>query len=285
MTKMIYVHTPEKFSARHINPLAIIKDLLKYRELISSVTIQNFRSTYQASYLGIGWQILLPLIMLAIFYFVFGVILGGRFSNIANESRLDYALALFMGLGFFNFLAQNIGTAPSIILSHSAYVKTMAFPLEVLPLTTVLTSFLTLVINVMLTLIIFLIAKQGLYLSSVFTLFYLLCILLTTIGVSWIFSTLSVFFRDISAFISPLTIILMFLCPIFYPASMVPKRIKWVIEINPVAAIIENVRGCALYGVWPTLASSLYVFLFSLSIAVLGYCIFIRSKSAFADFI
>jgi len=283
MSKVVYVSTPERFSLRYINPWAILVDLSKYRELITSMTVQNFRSTYQASYLGIAWQILLPLIMLSIFYFVFGVILGGRFSNIATESRLDYALALFVGLGFFNFLAQNIGSAPSIIASNIAYVKSLSFPLEVLSITTVLTTFFTLVINIAITAVVFLLAKRGIYLSSICTIFYLLCILMIALGISWWLSATAVFFRDISAVVSPLTIILMFMCPIFYPASMVPKRIKWVIEMNPVAVIIEDVRACLLYGIWPSLTSVVCVFLFSLFCAVMGYCLFVRSKVAFAD--
>src|SRR5580704_6577004 len=99
MTKVIYNNTPKRFSLRLINPYFIITDLFKYRELISSMTIRNFRSLYQASYLGVAWQVLLPLIMLSIFYFVFGVIMGGRFTNLGDESRLDFALALFVGLG------------------------------------------------------------------------------------------------------------------------------------------------------------------------------------------
>ncbi len=284
MGKVIYVSDPERFSFRHINPWNICADLSKYRELITSMTIQNFRSTYQASYLGIAWQVVLPLIMLSIFYFVFGVILGGRFAPIANESRLDYALALFVGLGVFNFIAQNIGAAPSVILANATYVKSLAFPLEVLPIITVLTSYITLLINIGITIVVFFLAKGMIHPSAIFTVFYLLCILLVTLGISWIFSMLSVFFRDISAFVSPLTIILMFMCPIFYPASMVPKRIKWVIEANPIASIIENIRACLLYGVWPSISSIIFVFTFSLLFAITGYCLFMYSKSAFADF-
>lgn len=283
MTKVTYVSTPERFGTQHINPLTIVANLMKHRELITSITVQNFRSTYQSSYLGIAWQAILPMIMLSIFYFVFGVIMGGRFSNIATESRLDYALALFVGLGFFNFLAQNIGSATSLIASNQAYVKSLAFPLEVLSITTVLTSFITLAINVAITLVIFLLAKHGLYLSSVLSLFYLACIFMLTLGVSWLLSASAVFIKDITAIVSPLTVILMFLCPIFYPASMVPKKVKWLIDMNPVAVIIENVRACMLYGVWPSLSSVMFVFLFSFGLAILGYCVFTRSKMAFAD--
>ena len=82
-----------------------------------------------------------------------------------------------------------------------------------------------------------------------------------------------------------LTIILMFMCPIFYPASMVPKKLKWVIEVNPMAVMIEDVRGSLLYGVWPNMSSVVYVFVVSLSFAIAGYAFFMRSKNIFADLI
>lgn len=283
MSKVVYVSDPEKLGWQYINPKSILAHLSKYRELIFSMTMQNFRSAYQASYLGVAWQVILPLIMLSIFYFVFGVILGGRFSNIATESRVDYALALFVGLGFFNFLAQNIGSATSLVASNLAYVKTLSFPLEILSITTVLTSFITLIINLLITFVVFLLAKHGLHMSSICSVFYLYCILMITLGVSWVLSAAAVFFRDISAIVSPLTIILMFMCPIFYPASMVPKRIKWVIDLNPIAVIIEDVRAAILYGNWPTLTSTIGLFIFSSSFAIAGYFLFMRTKTIFAD--
>lgn len=283
MSKVIYDSAPQRFSWRHINPWAIIVDLLKYRELITSMTVQNFRSTYQASYLGIAWQIILPMIMLSIFYFVFGLILGGRFTQTVIESPLDYALALFVGLAYFNFIAQNIGSAPSLIMSNQVYVKSLAFPLQVISIVNVLTSILTLIINLALTFIILILANKIPHISAVLTIFYVLCVFITTLGISWGLSSLGVFFRDVSAIVSPLTLILMFMCPIFYPASMVPKKIKWIIEANPIAVIIENARASMLYGVWPSLQSMLYVFLVSLSIAILGYLLFMRSKNFFAD--
>ncbi len=283
MTKVIYDSAPVSFSWQSINPYCIFRDLMKYKELIASMTSQNFRSTYQASYLGIAWQIILPLIMLAIFYFVFGVIMGGRFVQTAIESPLDYALALFVGLGFFNFVAQNIGSAPSLMMSNQVYVKTLAFPVEVIPLTQVLTSLLTVCINLALTMIILLLTKHALPLSAVMTVYYVFCILMFTLGISWVLSAIGVVVRDIAAIVSPLTIILMFMCPIFYPASMVPKKIKWLIVSNPVALVIEDARACLLYGTWPSLHAILYVGCICLTFAIIGYSFFMRSKNYFAD--
>lgn len=283
MTKVIYSATPERFRWQALNPWEIVTALLKYRELITSISLQNFRSTYQASYLGVAWQVILPLIMLTIFYFVFGVILGGRFSATAIESPLDYALALFIGLSFFNFLAQNLGAAASLIIANQVYVKNLSFPLEVIPITSVLTSLLNLVINLVIVGFALLLSKMTLAASALLVIFYLLCIFIMTLGLSWGISALAVFFRDIAALISPITLILMFMCPIFYPASMVPHKLKWIMAVNPLAIIIEDVRACLLYGVWPTWQSMVIVFCVALFIAIMGYSFFMRSKSTFAD--
>lgn len=283
MLKIVYTSEAERFSWKKLNPISMLTHLLEFGELIVSMTIQNFRSTYQASYLGVAWQVILPLIMLSLFYFVFGVILGGRFSHNITESPLEYALALFVGLSFFNFVAQNIGAAPSLIISNQVYVKSLAFPLEIIPITNVLNALLTLVINLLITCLALLFVKHSLYLTSVLTLFYILCIFVITLGISWGLSALAVFIRDVSALTSPCTMILMFMCPIFYPASMVPAKLKWIILVNPIAVIIENVRGCLLYGLWPSIDSIIYILLFSVSIMVIGYAFFMRSKSDFAD--
>lgn len=283
MTKVIYDSAPKSFIWQSVNPYIILRNLLQYKELIASMTSQNFRSTYQASYLGIAWQIILPLIMLSIFYFVFGVVMGGRFVQSAIESPLDYALALFVGLGFFNFVAQNIGSAPSLMVSNQVYIKTLAFPMEVIPLTQVLTSLLTVCINLALTMMILLITKHALPLSSIMVIYYVFCIFMFTLGVTWMISAVAVFIRDIAAIVSPLTIILMFMCPIFYPASMVPKKIKWLIVLNPVALIIEDARACLLYGKWPSWHAIFYVSVVCLLFAVIGNSLFMRSKNLFAD--
>ncbi|MDB5813305.1 MAG: sugar transporter permease [Rhodocyclales bacterium] len=283
MSKVIYTSTSEGFCWRYLTPWGIARNLLKHRALIASVTERDFRANYHASYLGVAWQIILPLIMLSIFYFVFGRILGGRFSSNVTETPVEYALALFVGLGFFNFIAQTITTSPSLVTGNVTYVKSMAFPLEVLSVTSVLNALLTLVIGLMLTLLILICLQRGPHWSVICMPFYVICSFLMALGVSWGLSALAVFIRDISAITSPTTLILMFMCPIFYPASMVPAKIKWIIRANPLAVIIEDARGSLLYGVWPHATSMATTIFVSLLICVTGYFVFMSTKSAFAD--
>ena len=283
MSKVIYTSVPESFSWRPVAPWSILRDVLRHRSLIATMTSRDFRSAYQASYLGLTWQFVLPLVMLAIFYLVFGRIFSGRFLNNATETPVDYALALFVGLGFFNFLAHNINSSTSLITANATYVKTLSFPLEILSINAVLGSLINLIISLVLTVVVFLLAKGQLHGSAICAPFYVLCIFLIAIGLSWGLSALAVFIRDVAAITSPLTLILMFMCPIFYPASMVPKSVRWIIDANPLSVIIEDVRASLLYGVWPGFMSMGAVFVVSLLIAVIGYFFFMRSKSAFAD--
>ena len=283
MSKVIYTSEAQTFEWQRFTPWGIVKDLLKHRSLIVTMTVREFKSAYQASHLGVIWQVILPIFMLAVYYFVFGRILGGKFLSSATEAPVDYALALFVGLGFYNFLAQVVGSSPSLICSNGPYVKTLSFPLEILSVNSVLNMLLTQIIGLVLSALIFLFAKGFLYPSAICVPFYVLSIFLIAVGLSWGLSALGVFFRDISAITPPLMLILMFLCPIFYPMSMVPKKLKWIIQVNPLAIIIEDVRACLLYGSWPSLFSIAVIFGFSLLIAVIGYSVFMRSKAAFAD--
>jgi len=283
MSKVIYTSEPDGFSWRQLLPWCILRDILRHRTLIVATTVQAFKSAFQSSYLGMTWQILLPVIMLSIFYLVFGLVFGGRFLNNGTETPVDYALALFVGLGFFNFVAQNIGSSTSLMSNNASYVKTLSFPLEILSVTSVLNALINLLIGLVLTALVLIFAKGQLHASAILTPFYVLCVFLLALGISWGLSALAVFIHDVKAVTSPLTLILMFMCPIFYPASKVPNKIRWIIDTNPLSVIIENVRDCLLYGIWPSILSLVAIFMASLFIAIIGYFFFIRSKSSFAD--
>lgn len=283
MSKVIYESRTEQLRLHDFNPFLILSNLYKQRSLIASMTQQNFRTTYKASYLGVFWQILLPLIMLSIFYYVFGILMGGKFTRSAMDAPLEYALGLFIGLGFFNFIATNLGAAPSLMSSHSVYVKSLSFPLEVIPVVSVLTSLLTLFISIMISIVILIFSKIELTFAALLSIYYLSCIFLMATGISWIISSASVFVKDISAIISPITVILMFMCPIFYPANMVQGKLRWIIKLNPIALIIEDARACLLFARLPSLSSVIYVFVFSVLISLLGYVCFVRLKNTFVD--
>jgi lipopolysaccharide transport system permease protein len=285
VTRVVYTSTPQLPLARLLLPNRILADLLRHRDLIVAYTRREFQATHRATYLGLVWTVLAPLIMLALFVGVFGYIFKGRFLQTGPETPAQFALALFVGLAFFNCVAQSMGSACSLVVANTTYVKTLAFPLEILSVSAVLNVLLNLAIGLGLCFTAFVYLYGVPHLSAICLPLYVVCIALICLGISWFLSAISVFVRDVAGIVPPVSLVLMFGSSVFFPMSSVSPRMRWLLELNPLAVIIEQARGCFLYGQWPDFRMLGVVFVVSLLMAVAGYWVFMRAKPAFADVI
>ena len=285
MTRVVYTSEPHIPVSRLINPYRIARDLLKHRELIVAYTKREFQTAHRGTYLGLAWSIISPLIMLALFTFVFGHIFGGKFNPKAHETPAEFALALFIGLGFFNGFAQSMGGASGLIVGNANFVKSLAFPLEILSVSSVLNVLMNLVICIAICLVAHLVMYGYLRVTTIALVLHFACIALIGLGISWFLSALSVFIRDIPAIVPPISIVLMFISGCFFPLSVMSPRIRAIVELNPLAVLIDQSRSSLMYGIWPDFVSLGYVFILSLAMAVGGYCFFMKAKPAFADVI
>src|SRR5215510_13660431 len=105
--------------------------LPKRSELILSLAKRELLSRYRGSALGILWAILTPVVMIAIFTFIFAGIFGARFG--VTNSGWDYALYLFCGLLPWSMFQESLQQSATTIVAHSNLVKRVVFPLETLP--------------------------------------------------------------------------------------------------------------------------------------------------------
>jgi lipopolysaccharide transport system permease protein len=130
-----------------------------------------------------------------------------------------------------------------------------------------------------------LIAEGGIPLTTLQILPLLIPVILYCLGLTWMFSALGVFLRDIGSLIPPALTILMFLSAIFFPLSAIPKDFRWIVELNPAAILISMARNALVFGQsldWASLALQTGI---SLVVAILGYALFLKCKPAFADVI
>jgi len=283
MNKVVYTPVSQVPLRELLSPLAIIRALWVHRQLVMAFARRDFAATHRETYLGIAWTVLSPLIMLALFTFVFGGIFHGRFNTSLEESPLDYALALFVGLSLFNMVGLMLNGAPSLLISNSTYVKTLKFPVEILPVAFVLNALFNVGISFSLCLLLSLYKHGGLPLSTLALPVLIAPLILLCLGLAWILSASSVFVRDIPSITSPLTTILMFTSLVFFPLSSVSPHLAFLFQFNPLAILIESTRGAVLYGVWPHIGTLAPLYVASLLIAMFGYGFFIKSKIAFAD--
>jgi lipopolysaccharide transport system permease protein len=253
------------------------------RYLIVKYLQRQVSRRYRGSVLGIFWSLVTPLAMLSVYLFVFGFIFKSRFNITENETATDFGLALFCGLNLYNLCSEVISRSPTLILGHPNLVKKIVFPLETLPVVQTLDSLLHCVIGFIPLLVAFIIFRGTIPWSFIFLPLFLIPLTLFSVGCSLILSALGVFIRDIDALMEPLLTILMFGSAVFYPIGRIPLPFRQVIELNPLALVIENARLSMIWGAPPNLVLLLALSLLALLFVMVASTFFEKAKPAFAD--
>lgn len=271
--------------AQLLFPWQIARHLGRYGDLIRQFTKRDIQSRYRGSYLGIFWSLLRPLCLLAVYTTVFGFIFQARFDKMPDESKLDFALALFAALMLFDLLSESVNRAPALILANTNYVTKVVFPLEVLPVSMVAATFVHLLIS----LVVMLGALLAVHHSLHPTLLYLPVLLVPTVclclGATWWLASLGVFIRDIQSVVSVIVQVLFWSSAVFYPLSKVPPTVLPFLLANPMAILVDQWRNAIMWGIAPNWQHYGYALAASLVVLITGYAFFMKTKHAFADVI
>lgn len=255
----------------------------RHYDLLSQFTRRGVSDRYRGSALGFAWALLTPLALLATYTFVFGVIFKARWGLDENEGLGDFALVLFTGLIAFNVFSDPIVAAPALLRRYPNFIKKVVFPLEVLGISSVASAVIHSLFSLMIVIVGALALHHSLHWTIIYLPLYYLPLAFLTIGLCWFLSALGLFLRDLVHLIGLLVQLLMFLSPIFYPVRIVPPRLRWVFELNPLSVIIEGFRRSILWGQFPEWAALAWLWPVSLLVLCLGYWIFSRLKPGFAD--
>ena len=263
-----------------------IRCLFTKRELLWQFLLRNVKARHRGSILGSFWLLANPLLMLSLYVFAFGVVFGGRFTDSPNESTIDYALGVFLGLNVLGLISGVIGASPGIITGQPNFVKKVVFPLEILP--AALTGALSYDLLIGFVLCITGVAMLGSGLSL--SLFYVPLILgpvfLIALGIAWFFSALGVFVRDLNQLGSFLGLALLYSSGVFYSAEKASKAAPeiWVfLQWNPLLIMIDSLRQLILWGGNPNWFLIGYAWIFGVCFLFLGAWFFNRLRPAFAD--
>ena len=260
-------------------------DLWTHRELLWQFTLRNVELRHRGSHLGLIWSFLNPLLMMGLYVLVFGYIFGGSFGVLPDETRVDYALGIFFGLTLFQFVAEVMSVSPTAIVLNPNFVKKVIFPLEILPASNVGGALFHLSIGLGLALLSLVIFNQSIHLELLWLPVIIAPLVLLCLGLSWIFSALSVFIRDLGQVIQFLTVALMYSSAVFFPASKISPAFWTFLRFNPILLAIELARNTALWAQPINYHHLAYLYAASLITCCLGHWAFRRMKPAFADVI
>src|SRR5580698_8062621 len=228
-----------------------LSGIARKRDLWWQFTVRAVESRYRGSYLGIIWAVLNPMLMLAVYFVVFGLIFGGHFRDQQVESLKDYAMAMFLGLTLYQLLAETLGASPLLITGNANLVKKVVFPLEILPLAQAGGLWFNLAIGLILALGGSAIFGSGLSIVGLAWLpVILLPLLMLSAGLGWLFAALGVFFRDLAQAMPFVSQVILYSSAVFYPLSRIRDAHLWAIfKWNPFLQTVVLARETVLWGI------------------------------------
>lgn len=262
--------------------LMVLTSMSAHWDLIRQLTKREITSRYRGSLLGVLWALLHPMLMLTVYTIVFRGAFGMRW-GLEGESAFDFSLLLFSGLILHALFSECVHRAPYLIVNHSNYVKKVVFPLEVLAWTSLGAALFHAGMSALVLILFYGLLHQALHWTMLFLPLLLLPLTLLTVGISWFLASAGVFVRDIGQASGPLTTVMLFLSPIFYPVSAFPESYRTLLYANPLTFLITQAQDVLIWGKAPSWVGIGVYCLCSYLIAWLGLLWFQKTRKAFAD--
>ncbi len=233
--------------------------------------------------MGLAWSFFNPIFMLAVYTFVFSVVFKARWGVSGGESKTQFAIVLFVGMIVSGLFSEVLNRAPGLIISNVNYVKKVVFPLEILPIVSMGATLFHSLVSLIVLLIAFVFFNGFLQWTALLVPLVLLPLVILTVGLAWVVASLGVFLRDVGQTINIITMVMMFLAPVFYPVTAVPEKYRFFIMANPLTFIIEQSREVLVWGHLPNWMGLGIYTLVAVGIAWIGYAWFQKTRKGFAD--
>lgn len=270
-------------AAQPTSLVALAKSLWRNRQLIVQMTKREVVGRYKGSAMGLAWSFFNPVFMLAVYTFVFSVVFKARWGLGGEESKTQFAVVLFVGMIVHGLFAEVLNRAPGLILGNTNYVKKVVFPLEILPVISMGAALFHSVVSLAVLLTAFALFNGYLHWTAAFIPLVLLPLVILTIGLAWMLASLGVFLRDVAQTIGIVTMVMMFLAPVFYPVTALPEQYRPWLMANPLTFIIEQAREVLVWGRLPDWAGLGIYTLAATVVAWAGYAWFQKTRKGFAD--
>lgn len=243
----------------------------QFRRLLLTLAVRDLKVKYQRSTLGLLWTLLNPLLMVLVIVAVFTSVL---------RIRVDGFWAfLISGIFAWQFISESMTRATSVLRSHAGLRRSVAFPSEIVVLSSLLAKLVEFLIEIAIVMTaIFVFFHHGIPATVILLPYLILLQTLMAAGLMFALSAISVLFYDVEHALPAVTRLLFYLTPIFYPYSMVPDVAHPYYDLNPFVSIIRLYRAVLYEGVWPSWTLLGAASAIALAMFILGYWIFQQLK-------
>ena len=260
--------------------LGFLKAIWQSRTLLWKLTKNDFKQRYVGNLLGVLWALIQPTATIAVFWFVFQV-------GFKSQPVDDFPFILWLVAGMFPwfYFADGLSSGTNSIIANSFLVKKIVFRVSLLPMIKLLSA---LVIHIFFIFFMFAMFLYYGYSPEIYWLqivYYLFALSVLLLGLSWITSSVVVFFRDMGQLVAVVIQFGFWLTPIFWSMKMVPEKYHFLIELNPLVYIIEGYRNSMIYHhwFWEDMDTTLYYWVITAIIFIVGGLTFSKLRPHFSD--
>ena len=255
--------------------MIVLKELYNYREMVYNLVKKDLRGRYKGSVLGFLWTFINPLFQLAVYTMVF--------STIMRVNVDKFYMYLFIALIPWIFFTTSVLSGTISIIQNKDLIKKIYFPRIIIPISTVLATFMNMIFSMAVVIL-------ALFISGIGISYYILLLPIIMIlefflvlGMVFLFSSLNVFFRDIEYILSIIMMIWFYMTPIVYTVEMIPEKYKTLFYLNPMTNIVIFYRDILFYKRMPSFGFMGGVFLYSLAMIVIGFFVFQKLQKNFVE--
>ncbi len=253
----------------------IFKKIYNYRELLKTNVKKEIRGRYKNSFLGILWSFLNPLLQLLVYSVIFGALLAG-----GDET---YPIYICVALIPWTYFTTAISQASFTVIGNADIIKKVYFPREILPISVVTSGAVNFVISTIIILAFVIFSGVGLSWYIVLYPFILLIQYILLLGIGFIVSSVTVYFRDLEHIIGVVLMAAFYATPIVYNIQQLPHTLQVLVNLNPMTHLINAYRDIFYYHQMPNMEILFMLLGISIVLTVIGYFIFKKLQKGFAE--
>lgn len=243
-------------------------------DVVTHLLAREFRLRYRRSVLGVTWAIAQPVARLAVFSFIF--------TNVLPLEIPNYPVFLFTGLLAWGWFSSGVASATSSALSRRELLFRPGLSRTVVPVVSVLTDLLDYLVALPVLLVV-LVLTTGLTVTSLFLPVLLVVQGLLILGLGFMLCSANVYVRDVNLVVGLGLLLGFYVTPVFYRPGSVPDSARWLVDLNPMAHLIEAQRDILVVGDLPSFTNFALVTLVAVALFLAGWAVYVRASATFVD--
>jgi ABC-type polysaccharide/polyol phosphate export permease len=255
----------------------LIRDTIRYRELIWALAVKELTVRYKRSILGFLWALLNPILFMLVLTVVFSKIMIG--------AQPHYAIFLLSMLVPWTFFSQSLGYAAESIVGNADLIKKVRVAKLVFPVAAVVSNLINLLLSFIPLVLIVLVMRHPFYWTWLYLPVPILALAILTLGATFFFATANVYYRDVAHILQIVLQVWFYLTPIIYSLDFFPPKYRIFFKLNPVIYVLNGFRLGVYYGLLPTLGSVIASFVCAFAALYFGFWIFRKHQDEFVFYV